>query len=135
MREVESWPRWLGKQLRFVSSPRALKLQPDFGVIERKTFDANHFVPGLVTANETDGASGQLQFFRKKFQQRLVGPPLQRGGMDFDLQCIAQPARDFIARGVGHRLQFEGTERHGGETARSVVNEKGKTCCARPAKR
>ena len=66
------------------------------------------FLTGLVALEDGHGAAGKGEGVGEEFAELVVGTALERGGVDFDLQRITEPADDRAARGVGDGFDWEG---------------------------
>lgn len=91
-----------------------LRFETGLGFGQSQAVDLDYFMTGFAAAEERDGAAGQAEFFRQKLQQCIIGAAFKRGCMDLDLERVAQPAGDLVARSVGDGLKAKGAGRHTG---------------------
>src|SRR5204863_335757 len=67
---------------------------------ERNTLQADNLMPRFLPAHQRDGATVQAESFGEKIEENVVGAAREGRGVHLDLERIAPPPGDLIARGV-----------------------------------
>src|SRR5947209_8102922 len=98
------------------SSSKVISLtrEPLFHLGQGQSLDLQDLLSRFIPNRDLDGASLKLQYVGDERAELIVGPAVECGRVNFDLERLAEPADHLVPRGVRNRLDPEATGRRRG---------------------